>query len=69
MTATQSAMILRDLKKGKRITPLDGLKFYGSLRLGARIYDLRRAGHNIKREMVEDPKTNKRFASYRLAKT
>lgn len=43
----QAQKILRDLKRGKRITPLDALKNYGCMRLAARIYDLKFQGHNI----------------------
>ena len=49
---TQAQKILRDLKKGERITPLDAMKNYGCMRLAARIYDLR-AEHNIE----QSPKT------------
>ena len=58
---TQAEAILADLKRGKSITPLDD---YGCLRLGARIYDLKRAGHPIMRRMVEDVRTGKRYAEY-----
>nr|WP_294525791.1 helix-turn-helix domain-containing protein [uncultured Rhodopila sp.] len=44
---TQSAAILRHLRRNPSITPLDALRHYGCLRLGARIWDLRQAGHRI----------------------
>lgn len=63
--ATQSAKICRALLRGKSITPLSALRDFGCFRLGARIFDLRRAGLNISREWVK--RNGKRFARYRLA--
>lgn len=45
---TQSEMILRHLQEDGSITPFDALREYGCMRLGARIYDLRRKGYCIK---------------------
>lgn len=64
MRETQSEQILNALKEGRSLTPLDALQEFGSMRLGARIYDLKQAGYNIVTEMVT--KNNKQFASYRL---
>lgn len=44
---SQKEMVLKHLKEGKEITPLEALKEYGSLRLGAIIFDLRKEGYNI----------------------
>ena len=44
---TQSAAILRHLRRNPSITPLEALRQYGCLRLGARIWDLRKQGHAI----------------------
>ncbi len=62
---TQAQQILRDLKRGKRITPLDALFHYGCMRLAARIYDLKFKGHDIKvrNKAVGDGTT---VAEYRL---
>lgn len=49
---SQSDMILDALLRGETLTPLEALKLYGCLRLGARIWDLRQQGHNIIMEMV-----------------
>ena len=49
---TQEAMILSDLKKGKRITPVNALNKYGCFRLAARIFDLRNQGHKIGRTIA-----------------
>lgn len=46
---SQNRKILAHLKKGRTLTPLDALSRFGCLRLGARVYDLRTAGHNIKK--------------------
>ena len=63
---TQAQKILRDLKRGKRITPLDALKNYGCMRLAARIYDLKFQGHNIIQRM-KSIKGGVEVAEYRLA--
>lgn len=51
--ASQALEILRALKKGERLTPMDALDRFGCLRLGARIWDLRKEGHTIHSETVE----------------
>lgn len=65
MSETQNSIVLAHLKKGA-LTPLAALREYGIFRLGARIWDLRQAGHEIDREMVAQGK--KHFAKYRLVK-
>lgn len=64
--ATQTDHILRHLKSLGNITPVEALRDYGCFRLGARIYDLRRAGHEIETELVAYH--GKRFASYLMAR-
>ena len=61
---TQNQAILEYLKLGKSITPMDALRKFGSMRLGARIYDLKQMGHAIEKRMVSNGE--KRFASYRM---
>jgi hypothetical protein len=61
---SQSKMILAHLKKGQAITPIEALQLYGCFRLGARIWDLKGAGHRIRTDIVTVGK--KRFASYSL---
>lgn len=51
--ASQQAQILDRLKRGDRLTPMDALRDVGCFRLGARIYDLRQAGHVINRDWHE----------------
>lgn len=41
---TQTDRILRHLREHGSITPLEALREFGCMRLGARIYDLKRAG-------------------------
>lgn len=64
MRESQTNQILSALEQGRSLTPLDALQEFGSMRLGARIYDLKQAGYNIVTEMVT--KNNKQFASYRM---
>lgn len=45
---TQTDMILRHLQDFGSITALDAMRDYGCMRLGARIWDLKRAGHDIR---------------------
>lgn len=61
----QASKILAYLESGKRITPLDALQQFGCFRLGARIWELRKAGHQIERKMVKVG-NGKSFASYFL---
>lgn len=65
---TQEAAILHWLRGGNRITPLEALQRFGTLRLGARIYDLRREGHKIATDRVKTP-SGAVVASYRIVKT
>lgn len=65
----QEERILKYMQDFGSITPLQALDDLGVMRLGARIYDLKRAGHMISRRMV----TRKNrygeavsFAEYRL---
>lgn len=44
---TQVDRILRHLRDYGSITPVDALREYGCMRLGARIYDLKRQGYDI----------------------
>jgi hypothetical protein len=67
MSKSQAYQILADLRKGRKITALDALTNYGCLRLGARIEELRKAGHKIITERITT-KTGKHVARYELAK-
>jgi hypothetical protein len=50
---SQNKRIAKYLKSGRSLTPLDALYQFGCFRFGARVYDLRRRGMNIKAEMIE----------------
>ena len=65
----QKDMILEHLEKNGSITPLEAQKLYGCMRLGARIWDLRKDGFEIVRELVEvETRSGKaRVARYRMA--
>ena len=50
---TQNLKIRQYLEAGHRLTPLESLYSFGTLRLSARIYDLRRQGLVIDSETIE----------------
>jgi hypothetical protein len=59
---SQLAQILAHMKAGHGITGLDALHRFGCFRLPARIADIKRMGHDVKREMIEV--NGKRVARY-----
>lgn len=61
---SQNKAIRAALEAGESITPIDALSRFNCFRLGARIYDLRRAGMKIVTETV--CKNGKRFARYMM---
>jgi hypothetical protein len=69
---SQNKRIRKHLEAGRSLTPLDGLYQFGTMRLGARIYDLRKQGLRIKVETIEIVSAcvsgKKRVARYTLAK-
>lgn len=60
----QKKLILTYLQRGNSLTPLEALNMFGSFRLGAVIFELKKEGHNIKTTMVS--KGKKHFASYKI---
>ena len=64
---TQTQRILRHLMKGYAVTPLDALHRFQCMRLGARIWELRREGYRIDRQIVRRGK--KHWARYELARS
>lgn len=62
---SQEQAILEYLQAGGVLTPLDALRMFGCMRLGARIWDLRQKGHHISMRVVETP-SGKHVAEYRL---
>ena len=63
---TQNEIVLHHLQQGKELTPLESLKEYGIMRLGARAYDLKQMGYDVRMKMVSNGK--KHFASYYIPK-
>jgi hypothetical protein len=65
----QETKILKHLQK-KSLTQLEALNLYGCMRLGARIYDLRNKGYNIKtvKKEYHGKHGKKMFAEYFLIK-
>ena len=63
---SQSIQILSYLKAGNRLTSLEAVKLFGTLRLAARILDLRDKGHQIESVTVE--RQGKKVAQYHLNK-
>ena len=61
---SQTELIKQHLQSGRSITPLQALRMYGCMRLGARIYDLRRQGLNITSHLVRQGR--KQFSEYSL---
>lgn len=66
---TQCERVLAYLQTEGSITQLDAVREFGCYRLGARIWDLRHAGHKIKKTTIT--KRNRfgdavSFAEYRL---
>jgi hypothetical protein len=67
MSDSQNTAILSHLKTGKSITPIDALERFDCFRLGARIYDLKQAGHVIHKDMVPTD-SGKHVASYTMVR-
>ena len=66
---THAQAILDYMQRWQSITPMEALTSLGCMRLGARIYDLRNAGHSIRRELVTVQRrdgTTTRVAKYWL---
>jgi hypothetical protein len=61
-TLSQEGKILLHMINGHKITPLRALKKFGTFRLGARIFNLKKKGHKIFRTMITVD--GKRFAQY-----
>lgn len=62
---TQNQTILNALQEGKKISPLSALQDYGCMRLAARIYELRRDGHDITSIQTTNGKAN--WVEYKMA--
>lgn len=62
---SQCERIKAHLKRHGSITPMQALRLYGSFRLGARIYNLKKQGCKIKSHLIK--RGGKRFAEYSLS--
>lgn len=62
---TQCEQVLRHLRQEGSITQREAARRYEIYRLAARIYDLRRQGHQIEKEM-ETSDDGKQYARYYL---
>jgi hypothetical protein len=62
---SQAGLILRYMQAGHALTPLDALNLFGCMRLGARIFELRKLGHAIRADWKQLP-SGKRVAIYSL---
>lgn len=66
---TQNEQVLRHLMTYGKITSLEAVELYGIMRLGARIYDLKKQGYPIKTYLRVGKSRNGEsmvFAEYRL---
>lgn len=63
---SQEQEILKYLESGRSLTPLAALELFGCFRLSARIFTLRKAGHDI--ENIGEQRNGKNFARYRIVK-
>lgn len=68
MKKTGKQQVLEHLQQNGSINPMEALMRYGIMRLGARIYELRDDGHNIKTRIATTI-NKKRYARYILTKT
>lgn len=50
---SQTDRLLALLQRGVRVTPQSALQLIGTMRLGARVYELRNAGYPVQCQMTE----------------
>ena len=62
---SQSQKILKHLSSGRSLSPLQALGLFGCYRLAGRIYDLKRAGHQIE-TIIKSDDQGRTYASYVL---
>jgi len=65
MKMSQNQKILKHLSSGKSLSPLQALGLFGCYRLAGRIYDLKRAGHQIE-TIIKSDDQGRTYASYVL---
>jgi len=67
MTNSQNNQIAQHLKEGKTLTALEALRNFGTLRLAARIHNLKGQGYNVEKTIVSTL-SGKRIAQYSIKK-
>ena len=60
--------IKKHLLSGKRLTSLDAVKLFGTIKLTTRISEMRRDGLKINDEWLVNKKTKSRYKSYWIKK-
>ena len=65
---TQKKVVLNHLQSGKELSQLEATKKYGILRLGAIIFDLRKAGYIISTTIKHDPNRYGNASNYAVYK-
>lgn len=63
---SQTEQVLHYLRGGGELSPVKAFQLFGIMRLGARIYDLRRVGHTIRARTERQGR--KAWSVYRLCK-
>ena len=63
---TVTAKVLAALKRGERLSQIDAFNRFRTTRLAAIIWNLRKAGHDISAEIIQNGGT--RYAIYSLDK-
>lgn len=61
---TQNEMVLDYLEKNKTITPQEAMNEFGIMRLGARIYELRKDGYDIGTQTTTSKNRYGRLVNY-----
>lgn len=64
---SQIDKILKHLKSGKTLTPIQALNKFQCFSLAQRIANIKELGYNVKTDMVKIA-SNKRIAKYKLVK-
>ena len=60
--------IKKHLLSGKKLTSLDAVKLFGTIKLTTRISEMRRGGMKINDEWIVNKKTKSRYKSYWVKK-
>lgn len=63
---TQNQLILKALKRGRTLSPLDGLKVAGTMKLSTRCGEIER-DYGVKIDKKWREENGKRFKTYRMA--